>query len=97
MNGRPIASTSGQYDGDGMCGGCAGPSGVEKYWTPSMRTSLWFSSSLYLRCHHSSRCVTVGCTSKLCTGGGDVVPHSSVRPSHGSLAAGGFFRLTTML
>ena len=42
------------------------------------------SSSTYFRCQNSSNACTVGISSKLCTGGGEVVIHSSVRASHGS-------------
>ena len=46
------------------------------------------SSSTYLRCQNSSRAWTVGISSKLCTGGGDGVIHSSVRASQGSSVGG---------
>src|SRR3954454_16421721 len=97
MNGSPSAHTNGQYDGDGRCGGSSGPSGFEKNSTPSTRTRRWLSSSRYFRCHHSSRCDTVGMSSKLCTGGGELVPHSSVRASHGSGSVHTFLRLAMML
>src|SRR2546423_7466757 len=44
-------------------------------------------SSAYLRCQKSSREWTTGTSSKLYSGGGEEVVHSSVRASHGSAGA----------
>src|SRR6188768_3334785 len=41
-------------------------------------------SSVYLRCHQSSRASTTGTSAKLYAGGGDGIDHSSERASHGS-------------
>src|SRR6266508_6932432 len=83
MNGRPAASTSGQYDGDGRWTLVASP-----FWAASSedvtRTTLPFSSSAYLRCQNSSRCETVGTASKLWAGVGDGSIHSRLRASQGS-------------
>src|ERR1043165_4610192 len=88
MIGRPSASTNGQYDGDGMWMWCGSSGsrrgGIVDAGLGASFTSRPSSSSVYLRCHHSSRCVTTGISAKLYSGGGDEVIHSSVRPSHGS-------------
>src|SRR4029450_10680916 len=42
------------------------------------------SLSAYVRCHRSSLACTTGISSKLYSGGGEDVAHSSVRASHGS-------------
>ncbi len=43
-----------------------------------------FAACPYFSCHHWSRASTRGMISKLCSGGGSVVVHSSVRASQGS-------------
>src|SRR5713101_5487597 len=48
------------------------------------RTRRPSESSMYLRCHQSSRAWTRGISAKLYSGGGDGIDHSSDRPSHGS-------------
>src|SRR3954447_9069032 len=45
------------------------------------------ASSVYLRCHQSSRASTTGISAKLYSGGGDGIDHSSDRASHGSFQA----------
>src|SRR5262249_13776510 len=50
-------------------------------WSPS-------GSSGCFRSHSGRRLETVGTTAKLYGGGGEVVAHSSVQASHGSLPAG---------
>ena len=69
MSGRPKASTSGQYDGDGRWTSVASP-----FWTTSsvaaMRTRRPFSSSPYLRCQNSSSSVTVGTVVEVVRRGG---------------------------
>src|SRR3954447_8253850 len=45
------------------------------------------ASSVYLRCHQSSRASTTGTSAKLYSGGGDGIDHSSDRASHGSFPA----------
>src|SRR3954469_22520382 len=97
MNGRPSAVMIGQDDGDGRCGGSDCPAGVVNGRGSATFTRRWFSSSAYLRCHHSSSWCTTGVSSKFHTGGGDDVAHSSERPSHGSASAGGVLRVTMML
>src|SRR5687768_8444007 len=87
----------GQYDGDGRCTPDASNSGSARYLTFSRRRSRPLSSWSYFWCHQSSIEVTVGSTSKLCAGGGDDVPHSSVRASHGSGSLITFLRLATTL
>ena len=52
--------------------------------TDAIRTTSWFSSIPYLRCHHSSVLCTVGISSKLCSGTGEGTIHSRLRASHGS-------------
>ena len=83
MTGRPIARTSGQYDGEGRCTPVPSPG-----WATSApvatRTTLPSSFSWYLRCQNSSRCDTVGTVSKLWAGTGDCTIHSRLRASHGS-------------
>src|SRR3954453_14965845 len=91
MIGRPSASTNGQYDGDGMwmlCGsfGSRRPGGAAASLGGSF-PSRPSSSSVYLRCQNSSRCVTVGMSAKLYSGGGDDVIHSRLRAAHGSVGA----------
>ena len=59
------------------------------------RRRSWASpspTSSYLRWKNSSRACTVGRASKLCSFGGFVVIHSSVRASHGSSGAAGSVR-----
>ena len=77
MSGRPKASTSGQYDGDGRCTsvGVALLDDVlgARRCAPGGRRS----SSPYLRCQKSSSSVTSGTASKLCAGAGDGIIHSS--------------------
>ena len=58
------------------------PPGAGRGWSPSPTSS-------YLRWKNSSRACTVGSASKLCSFGGLVVIHSSVRASHGSSGAAG--------
>ena len=61
MIGGPKAATSGQYDGDGTWMWSAAVAGR---WTTSAPcatlTSRPVSSSVYLRCQNSSKCVIVG-------------------------------------
>src|SRR5918993_2276774 len=109
ITGSDRATTIGQYDGDGrwisevsLTASPSGSSAVGAVVLPSSCTSVrrWSlpsSSSAYLRCHHSSRCVTVGSMSKLCAGGGEAVAHSSVLASHGSGSLVTFVRLRTTL
>src|SRR5262249_43318374 len=88
-------NTSGQYDGDGMWMPCepasfaASRSSASTAAPAGRRTSRPSSSSVYLRCQNSSRCVTTGTWRKLYSGGGDDVDHSRVRASHGSLGGTG--------
>ncbi|MCU1451585.1 MAG: hypothetical protein JWP02_3755 [Acidimicrobiales bacterium] len=52
---------------------------------------------MYLRCHSSSRAVTIGISSKLYSGGGELVVHSSVRASQGSSPTFSVFRVFSTL
>src|SRR5258706_11721339 len=86
----------GQYDGDGRwMAPCGSP--PPRYSMCSRRWSLWSSPMSYLRYHHSSSDATDGSMSKLWTGGGDEVPHSRVRASHGSGSVQMLLRLLTTL
>src|SRR5438105_12405464 len=84
--GIPSDATSGKNEGDGMCTDAgstrASGSGCSGSFTRRPR-----SSSVYLRCHQSSREWTVGTSAKLYGGTGDWIDHSSVRASHGSAGA----------
>src|SRR6478609_7309413 len=81
--GRPKASTSGQYDGDGRCT-CL-PVGTWAMSLPSATlTSRPSSPVSYLRYHQSSRVTMVGIGSKLYSGAGEGMLHSRLRLSHGS-------------
>src|SRR4051794_739814 len=82
-----MASTTGQYDGDGRWMSPATPSSS----SPMMAACVAIgtiapvsSSSAYLRWKNSSSTWTLGIRSKLCAAGGLVVIHSRVRASHGS-------------
>src|SRR3954462_5531714 len=89
----PAATMIGQYDGDGRCTPDASKSGSARYVILSRRRSLPLASCSYFWCHQPASAVTVGSTSKLCAGGGEDVPHSSVRASHGSGSWITFLRL----
>ena len=77
------------------------PSAPRRRW-PRSAPGRPLSSSPYLRCQNSSRCVTIGTSSKLCAGVGFGTIHSSERASHGSSPTTrcsrlAFARLETML
>src|SRR5947208_646356 len=85
MIGSENEASSGKYDGDGRCtctsgGSSSTTAGVSR----SRGTARPSSSSVYLRCHSSSRASTSGTSAKLYSGGGDGIVHSRVRASHGS-------------
>src|SRR2546427_10615756 len=93
----PMEARSGKYDGDGRWIRAAVASSNSSYTWPdggagSMGTARPLSSSVYLRCHRSSRAVTTGTLAKLNSGGGEAIDHSSVRASQGSAGAGGVLR-----
>src|SRR6266849_2935935 len=78
---REHADPSSRGKGPGNRGaGVAGGGGAHSYFQSG--------SSGCLRSHKGRRLFTVGMVAKLYSGGGEVVDHSSVHASHGSLPAG---------